>query len=63
VTLLLTFGVSLVFRDIAQVIWGTETRAVAAPLTGIVHVADVVIPTYRLFVSAAVWSQSSRPRG
>jgi branched-chain amino acid transport system permease protein len=50
VTLLLTFGVSLVFRDIAQVIWGTETRAVAAPLTGIVHVADVVIPTYRLFV-------------
>jgi branched-chain amino acid transport system permease protein len=50
VTLLLTFGVSLVFRDIAQVIWGTETRAVAAPLRGIVHVADVVIPTYRLFV-------------
>jgi branched-chain amino acid transport system permease protein len=50
VTLLLTFGVSLVFRDIAQVIWGTETRAVAAPSRGIVHVADVVIPTYRLFV-------------
>ena len=50
VTLLLTFGVSLVFRDIAQVIWGTETRAVAPPLTGIVHVADVVIPSYRLFV-------------
>jgi branched-chain amino acid transport system permease protein len=50
VTLLLTFGVSLVFRDIAQVIWGTETRAVTPPLTGIVHVADVIIPTYRLFV-------------
>jgi branched-chain amino acid transport system permease protein len=50
VTLLLTFGVSLVFRDVAQVIGGTETRAVAPPLTGIVHVADVVIPTYRLFV-------------
>ena len=31
VTLLLTFGVSLIFRDVAQVIWGTETRSVAAP--------------------------------
>ena len=50
VTLLLTFGVSLILRDIAQVMWGTETHAIAAPLTGIVNVADVVIPTYRLFV-------------
>jgi branched-chain amino acid transport system permease protein len=50
VTLLLTFGVSLIFRDIAQVIWGTETRSVAAPLTGITNIADVFIPTYRIFV-------------
>jgi branched-chain amino acid transport system permease protein len=52
VTLLLTFGVSLVLRDLAQVVWGTETRAVAAPLSGIVSVAGVVVPSYRLFVFA-----------
>src|SRR6266487_2474865 len=34
VTLLLTFGVSLIFRDVAQVIFGTETYAIAAPLSG-----------------------------
>ena len=28
VTLLLTFGVSLMLRDLAQVIWGTDTHAV-----------------------------------
>src|SRR3981189_3524836 len=44
VTLLLTFGVSLILRDLAQVVWGTETRAVAAPLSGIVSVAGVVGP-------------------
>ena len=50
VTLLLTFGVSLVLRDIAQVVWGTETHAVAPPFTGIVSFAKVFVPTYRLFV-------------
>src|SRR6267378_1506346 len=52
VTLLLTFGVSLILRDLAQVVWGTETRAVAAPLSGIVSVAGVFVPSYRLFVFA-----------
>jgi branched-chain amino acid transport system permease protein len=50
VTLLLTFGASLIFRDVAQVIWGTETRSVAAPLTGITNIAEVFVPTYRIFV-------------
>src|SRR5262249_1833328 len=50
VTLLLTFGVSLVLRDIAQVVWGTETHTVAPPFTGIVSYAEVFVPTYRLFV-------------
>ena len=53
VTLLLTFGASLIFRDVAQVIWGTETRSVAAPLTGITNFAEVFIPTYRIFVFGA----------
>ena len=50
VTLLLTFGVSLILRDVAQVVWGTETHAVAAPVSGIVNVAGVFIPGYRMFV-------------
>ena len=52
VTLLLTFGVSLILRDVAQVVWGTETRSVAAPLSGVTSLADVFVPTYRLFVFA-----------
>src|SRR5436190_4983538 len=52
VTLLLTFGVSLILRDLAQVIWGTETHALAGPLTGVVDAAGVVVPLYRLFVLA-----------
>ena len=52
VTLLLTFGVSLMLRDVAQVIWGTDTHAVAAPLTGIASLAQIFVPKYRLFVLA-----------
>jgi branched-chain amino acid transport system permease protein len=52
VTLLLTFGVSLMLRDLAQVLWGTETYAVAAPLSGMVNVAGVYLPLYRAFVFA-----------
>jgi branched-chain amino acid transport system permease protein len=50
VTLLLTFGVSLILRDVALVIWGTETRAVTAPVSGVVQAAGVIVPAYRLFV-------------
>jgi branched-chain amino acid transport system permease protein len=51
--LLLTFGVSLMLRDVAQVVWGTETHAVAPPFAGIASLAQVFVPTYRLFVLAA----------
>lgn len=51
-SLLLTFGVSLLLRDLAQVIWGTETYSVAAPVGGIARVADLAIPMYRLLVLA-----------
>src|SRR5215813_12607531 len=53
VTLLLTFGVSLILRDVAHVIWGTETHAVPAPIAGMVQVAGIFLPVYRLFVLAA----------
>jgi branched-chain amino acid transport system permease protein len=50
VTLLLTFGVSLVLRDVAQVVWGTETHSVAAPISGISDIAGALVPNYRIFV-------------
>src|SRR3982074_623391 len=48
VTLLLTFGVSLVLRDLAQVIFGTETYSIAAPISGVTFLAGVPVPLYRL---------------
>jgi branched-chain amino acid transport system permease protein len=53
VTLLLTFGVSLMLRDLAQVVWGTDTHAVAAPFAGMASMAQVFVPTYRLFILGA----------
>jgi branched-chain amino acid transport system permease protein len=50
VTLLLTFGVSLVLRDLAQVIFGTETYSIAAPVSGVTFLAGVPVPLYRLVV-------------
>jgi branched-chain amino acid transport system permease protein len=50
VTLLLTFGVSLVLRDLAQVIFGTETYSIAAPISGVTFLAGVPVPLYRIFV-------------
>src|SRR3979411_848451 len=48
VTLLLTFGVSLVLRDLAQVIFGTETYSIAAPISGVTFLAGAPAPLYRL---------------
>src|ERR1700687_4349855 len=52
VTLLLTFGVSLVLRDVAQVIFGTETYSIAAPISGVTFLAGIPVPLYRLVVLA-----------
>jgi branched-chain amino acid transport system permease protein len=53
VTLLLTFGVSLILRDVAQVVWGTETHSISAPLHGAVTAVGIAVPLYRLFVLGA----------
>jgi branched-chain amino acid transport system permease protein len=52
VTLLLTFGVSLVLRDLAQVVFGTETYSIAAPVNGVTFLAGVPVPLYRVLVLA-----------
>lgn len=50
VTLLLTFGASLMLRDLAQVVWGTDTHSIEAPFSRIASFAQVFVPAYRLFV-------------
>src|SRR5262245_19054166 len=40
VTLLLTFGVSLILRDVAQVVWGTEGIEVGGAFDGIAGYVD-----------------------
>lgn len=69
VTLLLTFGVGLMLRDLAQVVWGVDTHSVAPPFTGMANIGDVFIPGYRLFISlcavaviAATWAVVYRTR-
>lgn len=51
-TLLLTFGVSLLLRDLAQVIWGVETHSVSAPVSGVFTGGGLFVPKYRLVILA-----------
>jgi branched-subunit amino acid ABC-type transport system permease component len=48
--LLLTFGLGMILREVARLIWGGLTRSVEAPVTGAVHFLDMVYPAYRLVV-------------
>ncbi len=50
--MMMTMGFALVFRDAAFMIWGGDPFALPypAPLRGSIEVADIVFPTYRLFV-------------
>ena len=48
--LLLTFGLGMILREIARLIWGGLTRNLEAPVPGAVHFLDMVYPTYRLVV-------------
>jgi len=51
-TVLVTFGLLLVFEDFAQMVWGKEFRTVAIPeiLAGSVKIAGQDFPIYRLMV-------------
>jgi branched-chain amino acid transport system permease protein len=47
-SLLLTFGLSLVLRDLAQMTWGVDTQRVAPPLAGAIELGDFTVARYRL---------------
>jgi len=55
-SLLLTFGLSLVFEELFRLIWGPSNVPFSAPpeLSGATQIGDVVLPTYRLFIMAAL---------
>jgi branched-chain amino acid transport system permease protein len=51
-SLLLTFGLSLVFEEVFRLIWGPSTVPFSAPpeLSGATQIGDSFLPTYRLFI-------------
>lgn len=48
--LLLTFGLGMMFREAAQLIWGADTRRIEAPVTATVEFIGMVYPVYRLLI-------------
>ena len=50
--LLLTFGLGMIFREAARLIWGGSTKAVELPLSGNIRFLGMVYPNYRLFILA-----------
>lgn len=54
VTLLVTFGILLVFEDVVHMIWGADTISVGAPalFDGVIQLGDIYFPVYRLLVIA-----------
>jgi branched-chain amino acid transport system permease protein len=55
-SLLLTFGLSLVFEEVFRLVWGPSTVPFSAPaeLSGATQIGDIFLPTYRLFIMAAL---------
>jgi len=54
ITLLVTFGLALIFEDLVQSIWGNDTLSLAAPklLAGTIRMPGTDFPTYRLAIIA-----------
>jgi len=55
-SLLLTFGLSLIFEESFRLIWGPSSVPFSAPanLQGSVHFGNVYLPTYRLVIMGAL---------
>lgn len=61
-TLLLTFGLAVVFEDALKIVFGANPHRLEAPISGATEMAGLFFPNYRLFVMlfggaliAAVW--------
>ena len=55
-SLLLTFGLSLVFEEVFRLVWGPSTVPFSAPanLSGSTQIGSVFLPTYRLVIMGAL---------
>lgn len=48
--LLLTFGIGMIFREAARLLWGGETKRVDVPIAGAIDILGVTYPIYRLMI-------------
>lgn len=48
--LLLTFGLGMILRETARLIWGGETRRVEVPVMGAIDFLGITYPLYRLMI-------------
>jgi branched-chain amino acid transport system permease protein len=57
-SLLLTFGLALIFEEVFRLIWGPASVPFSPPayLQGTTQLGDVYLPTYRFIIMAALGS-------
>jgi branched-chain amino acid transport system permease protein len=48
--LLLTFGLGMMLRETAQLIWGGDTKRIEAPVAATIEILGAVYPVYRLII-------------
>jgi branched-chain amino acid transport system permease protein len=48
--LLLTFGLGIIFREIARLVWGGNTLRVDLPISESINLLNMTYPLYRLFI-------------
>jgi branched-chain amino acid transport system permease protein len=49
-TLLLTIGISIMLKDLYDLIYGPNTMRPDSPISGVARFGDIVVPNYRLFL-------------
>lgn len=48
--LLLTFGLAMMLREVARLIWGGITKRVDVPIEGAINLLGIIYPSYRLLI-------------
>lgn len=49
-TLLLTIGISIMLKDLFDLIYGPNTMRPDSPISGVARLGDIIVPNYRLFL-------------